>query len=83
MTLNSPTVPEKGRLPESRYQRVTPRRGHNHQVRGRGKDKKQRKRREKMYVDRLQKTTVLIPLLSTDCYPDGNSPVNTMENSGK
>ena len=37
MTLNSPTVPEKGRLPESRHQRVTPRRGHNDQS-GAGQD---------------------------------------------
>ena len=39
-------------------------RGHNHQAGGRGKDKKRLKRREKMYVDRLQFTTVFLPLLS-------------------
>jgi hypothetical protein len=27
-----------------------------------------------MYVDELQLTTLLIPLLSTGCYSDGNSP---------
>jgi hypothetical protein len=26
------------------------------------------------YVDELQLTTLLIPLLSAGCYPDGNSP---------
>jgi hypothetical protein len=36
-----------------------------------------------MYVDRLQFTTVLLPLLSAGYYPDGNSQGNTMENSGK
>jgi hypothetical protein len=29
---------------------------------------------EKMYVDSLQFTTVLLPLLSTGCYPDDNFP---------
>jgi hypothetical protein len=37
------------------------------------------------FVSRLttKKTTVLIPLLSTDCYLDGNPRAKLMENSGK
>jgi hypothetical protein len=32
---------------------------------------------ETLYVDRPQKTTLLLSLLSTDFYPDGNSPGKT------
>jgi len=41
------------------------------------------KRIENLYVEPPQKTTLLLPLTSTGFYPDGNSPGNTMENSGK
>jgi hypothetical protein len=47
---------------------------HNHQARGRGKGKKKLKRREKLYVGRLQLTTVFLPLLSAGCYSNGKSP---------
>jgi hypothetical protein len=33
--------------------------------------------------DLNKKAKLLLPLLSTDFYPDGNSQGNTMENSGK
>jgi hypothetical protein len=36
-----------------------------------------------LYVDRPQKTTLLLPLISTGFYRDGNSPGKYMENSGK
>ena len=39
-----------------------------------GKGKERLKREEKMYVDQLQLTTVLLPLLSATFYPQLNSP---------
>ena len=36
-----------------------------------------------MYVDLQQFAAVLLPLESAIFYPNGNSPGNTMENSGK
>ena len=36
-----------------------------------------------MYVERLQLTTIFLPLLSAGCYRDGNSPGKPLENSGK
>ena len=36
-----------------------------------------------MYVDLQQFAAVLLPLESAVFYPNGNSPGNTMENSGK
>jgi hypothetical protein len=38
------------------------------------RSKERLKRTGKMCVDQLQLTTVLLPLLSAGCYPDGNSP---------
>jgi hypothetical protein len=38
---------------------------------------------ETLYVDRPQFATLLLPPISTDFYPDGNSPGKTLENSGK
>jgi hypothetical protein len=40
----------------------------------REKAKESSKHIENLYVERPQFATLLLPLTSTDCYPDGNSP---------
>ena len=47
------------------------------------KGRQRSKQIEILYVDRPQKTTLLLPLTSAGFYPDGNSPRKSMENSGK